>query len=71
MQLISERSTYNGIKTYLDDNFTDQLWAKDVISEAVSIHYQNLVTKNCSSMIMIGNPGIHYRQFSSFAKLLV
>ncbi|CAO1405766.1 unnamed protein product [Diamesa serratosioi] len=57
MQIISERSSINEIKTYLDGNVTDQLWAKDVISEAVSSHYQNLETKNCSSMIMIGNPG--------------
>lgn len=61
MQIISERSTLDGIKNYLNDNITDQLWAKDVVSEAASIHYQNLEKHNCSAMIMIGNSGIHYR----------
>ncbi|CAO1389560.1 unnamed protein product [Diamesa hyperborea] len=58
MEIISERSTVDGIKNYLNDNITDQLWAKDVVSEAASIHYQNLEKNNCSAMIMIGNSGI-------------
>lgn len=63
MQIISERSTVDGINKHLNDHIVDQLWAKDVISEAASIHYQNLEKNNCSAMIMIGNPGIHYRPF--------
>lgn len=61
MQILSERSTLAGTKKYLNDNIMDQLWAKDVISEAASIHYQNLEKNNCSAMIMIGNSGINYR----------
>lgn len=64
MQIISERSTVDEITKYLNDNIVDQLWAKDVASEAASIHYQNLEKSNCSAMIMIGNPGIHYKHNS-------
>lgn len=71
MQIISERSTLDETKKYLNDNIMDQLWAKDVVSEAASIHYQNLETNNCSAMIMIGNSGIKYRQIFRNFHLIV